>query len=93
MTTVEEQKEWSEFRIRLDKSDRKAFDRMYATCHLFNSACMYAPNPIRIQPIFMSIIFNHYRTLKELESKLDTNEQVDKLNKQQENKGCVYQTT
>jgi hypothetical protein len=93
MTTVEEQKEWSEFRNRLDKSDRKAFDRMYATCHLFNSACMCAANPIRIQPIFMSIIFNHYRTLKELESKLDTNEQVDKLNKQQENKGCVYQTT
>jgi len=41
----------------------------------------------------MSIIFNHYRTLKELESKLDSNEQVDKLNKQQENKGCDYQTT
>lgn len=93
MTTVEEQKEWSEFRNRLDKSDRKAFDRMYATCHLFNSACMCASNPIRIQPIFMSIIFNHYRTLKELESKLDSNEQVDKLNKQQENKGCDYQTT
>jgi len=74
MTTVEEQKEWSEFRIRLDKSDRKEFDRMYATCHLFNSACMCAANPIRIQPILMSIIFNHYRTLKELESKLDTNE-------------------
>jgi hypothetical protein len=93
MTTVEEQKEWSEFRNRLDKSDRKAFDRMYATCHLFNSACMCAANPIGIQPIFMSIIFNHYRTLKELESKLDSNEQVDKLNNQQENKGCDYQTT
>ena len=78
MATVEEMKEWKGFRNSLNKSDRKVFDRMYATCHLFNSACMCAANPIRIQPIFMSIIFNHYRILKELESKLDSNELADK---------------
>jgi hypothetical protein len=77
MATVQELKEWKEFRNGLDKSDRKVFDMMYATCHLYNSACMYAANPIRIQPIFMSIIFNHYRILKELESKLDRNEIVE----------------
>ena len=43
---------------------------MYATCHLYNSACMYAANPIRIQPIFMSIIFYHYQTLQELRQKV-----------------------
>ena len=71
MATVEELKEWKEFRHRLGKSDKKLFDRMYTTCHLYNSACMYAANPIRINPIFMSILLDHYRILKELESKLD----------------------
>ncbi len=53
MATVEEIKDWKEFRNRLRKSDKKLFDRMYATCHLYNSACMYAANPIRIQPYYV----------------------------------------
>ena len=81
MATVEELKEWREFRNSLNKSDRKLFDRMYATCHLYNSACMCAANPIRIQPIFMSILLDHYRILKELESKLDSNELADNTDK------------
>jgi len=81
MATVEELKEWREFRNGLDKSDRKLFDSMYATCHLYNSACMYAANPIRIRPIFMSILLDHYRILKELESKLDSNELADNTDK------------
>jgi hypothetical protein len=81
MTTVDELKEWREFRNGLDKSDKKVFDRMYATCHLFNSACMCAANPIRIQPIFMSIIFNHYQILKELEGKLNSKELANNTDK------------
>jgi len=81
MATVEELKEWREFRNSLNKSDRKLFDRMYATCHLYNSACLYAANPIRIRPIFMSILLDHYRILKELESKLDSNELADNTDK------------
>src|SRR6188472_2858308 len=37
MATVEELKEWKEFRNGLNNLDRKVFDRMYATCHLFNT--------------------------------------------------------
>ena len=70
MATVEELKDWKEFRNGLDKCDKKLFDRMYATCHLYNSACMYVANPIRIKPIFMSIIFHHYVTLRELRQKI-----------------------
>ena len=81
MATTEELKEWKEFRNGLNKSDRKLFDRMYATCHLYNSACMYAANPIRIRPVFMSILLNHYRTLKEMESKLDSSGQVNNTDK------------
>jgi hypothetical protein len=93
MATIDELKEWKEFRNGLDKSDRKLFDRMYATCHLYNSASMYAANPIRIRPIFMSILLDHYRALKELESKLDSDKQADKMDKQRGNKGCDRQTT
>ena len=58
-----EEEEWKPFRKCLDKSDRKAFDRMFSIAHLYNSACSYSSNPIRIQPIFMSIIFHHYKQL------------------------------
>jgi len=58
-----EQNEWKPFRNCLDKSDRKVFDRIFFIAHLYNSACSYSANPIRIQPIFISIIFHHYKQL------------------------------
>ena len=41
---------------------------MFSIAHLYNSAYSYyaAANPIRIQPIFMSIIFHHYKQLLKL---------------------------
>ena len=48
MASVEEYKEWKEFRQALDKSDKKAFDAMFDIAHLCNSACSYAAKPIRI---------------------------------------------
>jgi hypothetical protein len=63
-----EKEEWKKFRNRLGKSDRKLFDRMFSVERLYNSACSYAASPIRIQPIFMSIIFHHYKILKKLEA-------------------------
>ena len=77
MATVEELKDCKEFRNGLDKSDKKLFDRMYSTCHLYNSACMYAANPIMIKPIFMSIIFHHYVNLRELRQKVIEEDNMD----------------
>jgi hypothetical protein len=37
MASIEEQKEWKEFRRALDKKDRKVFDDMFSICHLYNS--------------------------------------------------------
>jgi hypothetical protein len=71
MASVEEQKEWKEFRQALDKSDRKTFDNMFSIAHLYNSASSYAAKPIRIQPIFMSIIFHHYKQLMEIKEQVD----------------------
>jgi len=61
-----EQKEWNAFRKSLDESDRKTFDDMFAIAHLYNSASSYSANSIRIHPIFMSIIFHHYKELSKI---------------------------
>ena len=66
MTSVEEQKEWKEFRQALDKKDRKTFDNMLLAASLYNSVSSHAARPIRIHPIFMSIIFHHYKQLAEI---------------------------
>jgi hypothetical protein len=74
IASVEEQKEWKEFRQALDKSDRKAFDDMFLITHLYNSACSLAAKPIRIQPIFMSVIFYHYKELMKIKEELEIKE-------------------
>ena len=38
---------------------------MFSIANLYNSASSNAVNPIRIYPIMMSIVFHHYKTLKE----------------------------
>ena len=61
-----EEKKWKSFRNSLAKSERKIFDDMFAISHLYNSACSYSAKYVRIQPIFMSIIFHHYKRLMQL---------------------------
>jgi hypothetical protein len=66
-SSMMEEKEWKSFRNSIDKSDRKIFDRMFSLSHIYNSTCSYsAVNPVRICPIFMSIILHHYKQLKVL---------------------------
>jgi hypothetical protein len=71
MASVEERKEWKEFRKALDKKDRKIFDNMFLAASLYNSVSSYAARPIRIHPIFMSIIFHHYKQLVQIKEALD----------------------
>jgi hypothetical protein len=44
---------------------KKAFDDMFSTVRLYNSACSYAVNPIRIYPLMMSIVLHQYKILKQ----------------------------
>jgi hypothetical protein len=75
MASAEEQKEWKQFRQALDKKERKVFDDMFSICRLYNSACSFAAKPIRIQPIFMSIIFHHYKQLMKIKQELEKKKQ------------------
>ncbi len=72
IASMMEEKEWKVFRKSLDKSDRKVFDNMFDIAHLYNSACSYTANHIRINPIFMSIIFHHYKQLTMIAKQIET---------------------
>jgi membrane protein insertase Oxa1/YidC/SpoIIIJ len=50
----------------LDKSERKTFDEMMSLSRLYNVAGIGACKPVLIQPILMSIIFEHYKQLDAL---------------------------
>ncbi len=66
IAAIIEENEWKLFRKYLNKKgDKKAFDDMFSIAKLYNSACSYAVNPIRIYPIMMSIVLHHYKILKE----------------------------
>ena len=71
LATTEEKKEWKEFRQSLDKKDRKTFDNLFLAASLYNSVSSYAARTIRIHPIFMSIIFHHYKQLTEIKQELE----------------------
>jgi hypothetical protein len=60
--------EWKDFRRALPKAERKLFDDMFSKSVLYNSACVCCANPVRIQPIIMSILFHHYKELGKLKA-------------------------
>jgi len=61
LAEVEEQ--WRDYRSYLRKNDRKYFDGMLAIPRLYVSACSGAVRPIRIYPIFISVLFHHHLEL------------------------------
>jgi hypothetical protein len=44
---------------------------MFSIAQLYNSASSFAAKPIMMQPIFMSIIFHHYKQLLKIKEELD----------------------
>ena len=69
IAAVLEYEEWKLFRKYLkNKNDKRLFTHMFSTANLYNSACSNSVNPIRINPIMMSIILHHYKMLKEVTS-------------------------
>lgn len=68
IATEIERTKWKIFRQRLDKKDRKEFDKMLDYSRLYNSAGSNACRPVLIHSIMMSIIFEQYNQLKKLES-------------------------
>ena len=71
IASVMEKEEWKSFRKALDKKDRKIFDDIFDFSVLYNSASSYSAKYVRIHPIFMSIIFHHYKQLLTMSEELN----------------------
>ncbi|HJT83022.1 MAG TPA: hypothetical protein VJ697_00945 [Nitrososphaeraceae archaeon] len=76
IASILEEKTWKEYRKFLNINDRKVFDNLFKVATLYNSASSYAAIPIRIQPIMMSIVFHHYKNLKEKNNKIFESDQI-----------------
>ena len=95
IAAVLEEKTLKEYRKYLNKNDRKIFDNLFTIATLYNSASSYAAIPIRIHPIMMSIVFHHYKILKEcLESMnmlLFTDEKYNEIHFNQNSSSIILQ--
>jgi hypothetical protein len=74
-----EKEEWKAFRNALSKSDRKKFDEMWDIPRLYASACSNSCQLVPLHTIVMSILFYHYKELKECISEVERIE--DKVNR------------
>ncbi|HZA69234.1 MAG TPA: hypothetical protein VE548_05985 [Nitrososphaeraceae archaeon] len=63
-----EKRKWKIFREQLDNSERKLFDEMMSYSLLYNVAGIGACKPVLLQPILMSIIFEHFKQLKNIQT-------------------------
>jgi hypothetical protein len=68
LASERERRKWKIFRQELDKNERKMFDEMMSYSRLYNTAGVGACKPVLLQPILMSIIFEHYKQLKKIEN-------------------------
>ena len=62
----QERSKWKQFRLALDRKERKIFDEMFAISRLYISSSMMSCKPIRIHPILLSIIFHHFKQISHL---------------------------
>ena len=81
LALMEEESEWKEFRKFLDRKDRRVFDEMFAVPKLYISSCMSCANPVVIDPVFLSMLFHHYKGLAQLINRIEeiTGEQYDAI--------------
>jgi hypothetical protein len=78
LALAEEKSEWRDYRKHLDTSERKDFDDMFEIPRLYISACSGAVSLVRIHPIFISILFHHYRELMKIAQQIDrSNERAE----------------
>ena len=53
------------FRNAVDKKERKGFDEVWDIPKLYISACSNSVQLVPLQPIIISILYHHYKELKE----------------------------
>lgn len=67
----QEREEWSKFRRVLRKEDQKALDDMFDLAKYHSAAFAYASRPVPIEPMFMSILLEHQKTIVTLRKRIE----------------------
>lgn len=68
---AQDKKEWKLFREALDKKERKEFDEMFDLPKSYISACSNSVQLVPMHPIVISILFHHYKELRECISEVE----------------------
>ncbi len=80
-----ERLEWINFRKELSKKDKQIFDKLFSIPKLYCHALSSLSNPITIEPIIISILFNNFKSIKQIgrdllnkctKSEFDINEEI-----------------
>jgi hypothetical protein len=66
-----EKKEWKPFRAALDKKEKKEFDDMWDIPRHSITASCNSVSLVPLHPIFISILFDHYKHLMELKVQVE----------------------
>ena len=67
----EELKRWRRFMDGLRVEDRSTFENLMNECRRYASAAGAATLPVKTEGMFLSILFSHHRSLKELRDKIE----------------------
>jgi len=71
IATEIEKGRWKPFREMLNRKDKKLFDQMLCYPNLYNSVGSNAVRPVLLEPIIMSIVFEHYKQLDKLQKSVE----------------------
>jgi high-affinity Fe2+/Pb2+ permease len=72
MVLETEKAEWKSFRNALNnKKERKEFDDMFDIPRSYLPACSNSVSLVPLQPIFISILFHHYKEVMELKAQVE----------------------
>jgi hypothetical protein len=89
---AQEMKERKPFRNALDKKEKKDFDEMFDIPRLYVSACSSSVQLVPLQPIIISILFHHYKELKQCMEDIKQIEGEEKVNvRNNDNQGLTKQ--
>ena len=56
---------WNSYKLKLEKEGIKILSQMFSIPSLYKTSCTCSKKPIRIDPIFMSLMLSHYKLLYE----------------------------
>jgi len=67
----EEFKRWEKFQDALRIDEREIFEDLMDECRRYASAASAATFPVKTEGMFLSVLFSHHKSLKELRDKVD----------------------